>query len=64
VGEIADILTSQGVGVVSKTRVEDLSQALKECRQNYNKLQGNCKNLKIPTEEVSLQRFMKQNINE
>jgi len=64
VGEIADILTSQGVGVVSKTRVEDLSQALKECRQNYNKLQGNCKNLKIPTEEVSLQRFMQQNINE
>jgi glycosyltransferase involved in cell wall biosynthesis len=61
--EISDILTSQGVGVTSKTRVEDFSRALQKCRQNYHELQGNCIDLKIPT-DIPLQRLMQQNTNE
>lgn len=56
VGEIADILISQEVGVASKPLVEDFSQALVNCRRNYNRLQRNCINFNIPT-DILLKRL-------
>jgi len=61
--ELSDILTSQRVGVASKTEVEDFSRALQKCRQNYHELQGNCMDFKIPI-DIPLQRFMQQIIND
>lgn len=63
VGEIADLLISQGVGVASKTEIEDFSRALQKCRQYYYELQGNTINFKIPA-DIPLQRFMQQNTND
>jgi len=52
VGEIADLLISHGVGVVSKTEAEDLSGALQSCHRDYARLQKNCGDLQFPIAEV------------
>jgi glycosyltransferase involved in cell wall biosynthesis len=63
VGEIAEFVASKQVGISSKTDFEDLCRALKECRQNYIKLQENCKNLDLHA-DIPLQLIMERNINE
>lgn len=56
VGEIADLLISHGVGVVSKPEVEALSHALQKCHQDYSKLQKKCEGVELPIVE-DLEKF-------